>query len=241
VSDAIADAVRRGYQVIGENIEQGRAAAEQFRAGQYNIRDVPYDLNQMALRLLTLTRELSTTACDILEKVLRDPNLAAATGRNPAGAEDKAGAANAPRAASPPSFRPPPPPPRPDAGVGPRLGAAAPPPANAGPPLATPGKSPATPPPVTLDVRLSGKAAVVRAASLTPPNPPSPIVAPGLVAADAAAATIRAITFSPGADPLSITVTVVVPDNQPAGVYSGVICAAATQIPLGALAIEVTG
>jgi hypothetical protein len=94
---------------------------------------------------------------------------------------------------------------------------------------------------VTLDVRLSGKAAVVRAASLTPPNPPSPIVAPGLVAADAAAAAIRAITFSPGADPLSITVTVVIPDDQPAGVYSGVICAAATQIPLGALAIEVTG
>lgn len=247
VSDAIADAVRRGYQVIGENIEQGRAAAEQFRAGQYSIRDVPYDLNQMALRLLTLTRELSTTACDILEKVLRDPSLAAGMQRR-SGAEEgqpDAAPASAPRTSEPPSFRPAPPPPGPGPAAAPprpRLGSAAPGPASAPQPATpAPGGPRATPPPVRLDVELSGKAAVVRAATLTPPDPPSPIVAPGLLAADASAPAIRAITFAPGADPLSMTVKIAVPADQPAGVYSGVICAAETQVPLGAIAIEVTG
>lgn len=244
VSDAIADAVRRGYQVVGENIEQGRAAAEQFRTGHYSIRDVPYDLNQMALRLLILTRELSTTACDILEQVLRDPNLVGPGDRKPGGEDDRTARAGPPRGTGAPGFRPAPPPPRPDPSGGPphiRLGAAAPPRAGAAPPDPPPARKPAAPPPVTLDVRLTGKPAVVRAATLAPPNPPSPIAAPGLIAADANAAAIRAITFSPGGDPLSMTVTIVVPDDQPAGVYSGVICAAETQIPLGTLAIEVTG
>ena len=44
VSDAVAHAVKMGYDVITENIRQGREAAERFRQGEYSVREVPGDL-----------------------------------------------------------------------------------------------------------------------------------------------------------------------------------------------------
>ena len=48
LTEAAAHAVQTGYNVIAENIEQGRKAAARFREGKYNIRDVPKDAQEMA-------------------------------------------------------------------------------------------------------------------------------------------------------------------------------------------------
>lgn len=98
VSDAVAQAVKLGYDVIAENIRQGRQAAERFSKGKYNIREAPGDLEVAAQRLLHLARELSTTSFDVCERLLKE--LAA---QKPA--PDRAGAV--------PSFREPKPAPPP--------------------------------------------------------------------------------------------------------------------------------
>ena len=106
VSESVAHAVRLGYDVIGENIRQGREAAGRFRQGEYNVRDVPHDLNQLSIRLLTLTRELSSTSFDLLDRLLRDPRTPGST----------------PRAATdhqPPAFYPAPSAPKPTPPTGP--------------------------------------------------------------------------------------------------------------------------
>jgi hypothetical protein len=224
VSEAIAQAVQLGYRVIGENIDQGRAAAEQFRAGQYNVRDVPRDLNQMTLRLLSLTRELSVTAYDILERVLRDPGFPGAVQRaaSPPGAGTPEGTGR--RDFTPRPFYP--------AGAAPTGPAAEPTP----PPAAT--NSPAT---VELSCNFVGKRlAVVRAASLARPDAPTPLVLDTLATLGSSVPPIGPVTFSAdgsGGVVANITIT----DEQPAGLYSGVICAADTQIALGVLTIEIPG
>jgi hypothetical protein len=72
ISEAIGHAVKAGYDVIAENIQQGREAAARFRQGQYNVRDVPGDLETAALRLVRLARELSSTTLDICERLLKE-------------------------------------------------------------------------------------------------------------------------------------------------------------------------
>lgn len=72
VSDSVAHAVKVGYDVIAENIRQGREAAARFRQGEYNMREVPGDLQDMALRLVTLARELSKTTLDVCERLLKE-------------------------------------------------------------------------------------------------------------------------------------------------------------------------
>jgi hypothetical protein len=72
ISESVAHAVKAGYDVITENIQQGREAAARFRQGQYNVRDVPGDLEVVALRLVQLARELSTTTLDICERLLKE-------------------------------------------------------------------------------------------------------------------------------------------------------------------------
>ena len=85
VDEVVAHAVRVGYQVIGENIRQGKTAANRIATGDYAVRDVPGELTQISLQLLQLTREMSTTAFDLIGAVLRDPTLQnAIRGANPA-------------------------------------------------------------------------------------------------------------------------------------------------------------
>ena len=71
-SESVAHAVRTGYDVVSENIRLGREAAERFRHGEYNIRDVPNDLNTATMRVLTLARELSTTTIDVCARLLKE-------------------------------------------------------------------------------------------------------------------------------------------------------------------------
>jgi hypothetical protein len=72
VSETIAQAVRMGYDVIAENLQQGRVAAARFRQGDYNIRDVPGDIEDVLGRLIGLARELSTTTFDVCERLLKE-------------------------------------------------------------------------------------------------------------------------------------------------------------------------
>lgn len=72
INESVAHAVKTGYDVIAENIRQGREAAARFREGEYNIRDVPGDLETVLLRLVRLARELSTTTFDVCERLLKE-------------------------------------------------------------------------------------------------------------------------------------------------------------------------
>jgi hypothetical protein len=240
VSEAIAQAVRRAYDVIGENMAQGQAAAEHFRAGEYNIRDVPGDLNVLARRLITLTRDVSLAACDVLEQLMDDPRVMGAAKPAASGAEAKTSGAGSPSAA-PEAFWSPPSPPG-----GKKGGAAAPAAAKAVAAKAatSAGEAGETasggPPPsaVKLEVVFEGGKAVLRAGTFTPPKDPSPVFCPGLLGPEAAP-PIRGVSFGRGRTPLDLKVTIKVPARQPPGLYSGAICAEGTQAPAGALTIEV--
>ncbi|QPC99123.1 hypothetical protein [Qipengyuania soli] len=70
IDEAVADAVRSSYDTLAKTIAQGREAAEKFRQGQYNMRQVPHDVETMILRLLDLARQLSGTTIDIVEQLL---------------------------------------------------------------------------------------------------------------------------------------------------------------------------
>lgn len=70
IRESVAQSVRMGYDVIAENIRQGREAAAKFRQGEYNFRDVPHDAEMMISRVIHLARELSSTTFEVLEKVL---------------------------------------------------------------------------------------------------------------------------------------------------------------------------
>ena len=75
VDQVVADAVRKGYQVVEENIRQGRAAAERVRAGSYGVSEIPSEIRTVANRLLTLGMELGTIWFQLIAAVMRDPKL----------------------------------------------------------------------------------------------------------------------------------------------------------------------
>lgn len=78
VERLVADAVRVGYDVIGDNLRLGRAAAERLSAGTYAAADLPKDLGTLARRYLQLLRDLGSVSFDLLEALLHDPRLKAA-------------------------------------------------------------------------------------------------------------------------------------------------------------------
>ncbi len=106
VERLVADAVRVGYEVIGDNLRLGRAAAERLSAGTYAAADLPKDLGTLAKRYLQLLRDLGSVSFDLMEALLHDPRLksALAAGKTaeplvPAqGADPNAGAGAVPRA-----------------------------------------------------------------------------------------------------------------------------------------------
>lgn len=75
--DAVAQAVRSSYDTLAETIAQGRQAADRFRQGQYNMREVPVDVEKMLLRLLELARQLSGATFDICEQLVHQLSTAA--------------------------------------------------------------------------------------------------------------------------------------------------------------------
>ena len=193
----IAHTVRLGYEVIGENIRQGRLAADRFSAGDYGVRDVPRDLLALSSRMLQLSRDISTTAFDICGAILRDPTLRAAVQRyaappNPAPASAPAG------------------------GPWPGQGAAG----------------------VPLTYAFKGtRRAVGMPGWLRGTGQPSLLSTAGLWSPDPALPPLRQVALS--ADAFAIIATVTIPDDQPAGTYSGVVSDALTHQPLGAMTVQV--
>jgi hypothetical protein len=78
VDQVVADAVRRGYEVVEENIRQGRQAAERMRLGTYRSGEIPGEMSAVINRLVRLGAELSTAWFQMIAAVMRDPQLAAA-------------------------------------------------------------------------------------------------------------------------------------------------------------------
>ena len=70
IDEVVANAVRTSYDTLAKTIAQGREAADKFRQGQYNMREVPADVETMILRLLNLARQLSGTTIDIVEQLV---------------------------------------------------------------------------------------------------------------------------------------------------------------------------
>ncbi|QKG72557.1 hypothetical protein [Erythrobacter mangrovi] len=71
INKAVADAVRSANKVLNDTVAQGRIAAEHFRHGDYNMRDVPVDVQILGQRMIKLARELSETTLSICEQLLR--------------------------------------------------------------------------------------------------------------------------------------------------------------------------
>ncbi|HEY1880309.1 MAG TPA: hypothetical protein VGG68_10280 [Caulobacteraceae bacterium] len=219
VSDAVAQAVRLGYKVLAENLEEGRIAAKQFRVGEYNVRNVPNDLNVLAKRMVNLARDLSTTTFDVLDRVLQDPTLMKAV-RRMAESIDPVAPTAKPSAASPSQSAPPAP-------------------AKSGKMVA-----PANPSPVVQSVpltcRFSGAAeARVLASWLTRPDSPTPLATAGLTTLEAGVPPIAGVTFHASNDGLGVVAEIQFPSDQAAGVYSGVVVGVADGKVVGALTIQV--
>lgn len=71
----VADAVKLGYDVIGQNLQQGRAAADRFSAGAYGLHHAKDDVGDLSKRLAQLARDLGTVGFDLLAAVARDPTF----------------------------------------------------------------------------------------------------------------------------------------------------------------------
>ena len=221
VSESVAHAVRLGYDVIGENIRQGREAAGRFRRSEYNVRDVPNDLNRLSIRLLNLTRELSTTTFDLLDRLLNDPNTPGAGPRARTADPAPAGFYPAPPAAWPSS-----------SASGPLSGPL---------PGAARAAAPQAGPVLTCQFAGSRQATLRQGALSRPDQPtrPESLTVTPLASIDPTLKVIGGVTFAPSDDGAGVVARIVIPDDQPAGTYSGVVCAPDTQAPLGVLAIEV--
>ncbi len=200
VHEVVAHAVRVGYEVIGDNIRQGKTAADRITAGDYAVKDLPDELTQLSLRLLQLTRDMSATTFDLIGAVLRDPNLQNAI-----------------------------------KGLAPSLT-----PAVSGKPAAAP---PAAAPPtaaVTLTCVVRGNPKAFGMPSmLQHPEQAAALSIAGLFSPNPALPSLKGIKFVPAPGGQGIAAIVDVPDSQPAGNYSGVICDSATHQTLGTLTVQV--
>ncbi|WP_095011422.1 hypothetical protein [Tsuneonella mangrovi] len=227
IDEAVAEAVRSGYDVLSETIAQGRRAAELFRQGNYSFRKVPYDVEAMAHRLLDLTRQLSTTTFDICEQLLAQ--FAAASGPPPPGET----------ASAVPGFR----------DIQPVKGKAK-------------GKTNGSAQhgvkvhqphrehhrqdhrKLPLTIQFSGKKAAALVKELDRPTNPTgvwEITSTSLVPREGNNPAIDAagIKFEADVSAGGLLVTIDVPPNQPAGVYSGMVTALSQDIPLGVIVVQV--
>ncbi|HEY2356740.1 MAG TPA: hypothetical protein VGH86_04765 [Phenylobacterium sp.] len=209
VSESVAHVVKVGYDVIAENIRQGREAAQRFRQGQYRVREVPGDLEVAAVRLLQLARELSTTTFDICERLLRDVGAKVPP-------EDRASGVPHFRAAK-------------AAGGGPAKAAASPAPAEHPPMKVT----------VRFRGAARARAYNSGLARPKNPTAAADISAQPLARRTAGAKPITGVVFETDVSVEGIVAVVTVPDGQEPGVYSGLVHAKREDVPLGVLTIEI--
>lgn len=213
IGDAVADAVKSGYDVLEETISQGRAAAEKFRQGEYNFRQVPGDIEDLALRLLTLARQLSTTTFDICEQLLHQ--IGSAGG--------------------------PPPPGQVAAQVPPFIATVARAAAGHPPPQTPP--QPLTEMRLAVRFTGTGQAVARSSVLARPERPttPSDITVTPLTAREGAGAALTEVAFEADLNAGGLVATVTIPPGQPAGTYAGLVCTAGQAVPLGMLVVELVG
>lgn len=213
MAEAVADAVKSGYDVLEETISQGRAAAEKFRQGEYNFREVPGDIEDLALRLLALARQLSTTTFDICERLLHQ--IGSAGG--------------------------PPPPGQVAAQVPPFIATVARGATGHPPPPAHPHPLPEMR--LTVRFAGTGQAVAHSVSLTRPERPttPSDISATPLGPREGTAVALTGVTFEADLNAGGLVATVTIPPGQPAGIYAGLVCAAGQAVPLGMLVIELVG
>jgi hypothetical protein len=72
ISEEVSEAVKRGYDIITENIRQGREAAERFRDGEYSLRETPDEIARLTTRMMLLAREMSTATFDVVDRLARE-------------------------------------------------------------------------------------------------------------------------------------------------------------------------
>ena len=209
VSESVAHVVKLAYDVLTQNLEQGRNAAQRFRQGEYRAGEVPGDLEKAALRLIYLARELSTTTFDVCERLLKE------VGSRPPG-ED--------RTADVPPFRATAPKP------------AAPQPTAPGPAAPDPGLVKVT---VRFVGGPKAVARSETLARPTRPTAPGAISVTPLASRAAQGAPISGVSFSVDVAVEGLVATVTLPDGQKPGVYSGLVHAGEEEIPLGVLTIEI--
>jgi len=209
INEQIAQAVRAGYDVITDNIQQGRQAAERFRQGDYNFRDVPDDVQSVLQRLIQLARELSTTTFDVCDRLL---------------AEWRPTSPPAPPTDGPPPFRP-----RPEPKQAPAPTAA---PGNG----AGPGQINLA---VQFEGAPDALARTLWLDRPSQPAEAQTFTSTPLASADPTAPVISQVIFKMDLSQGGLVAVVTVPPGLPTGVYSGLVRAPGDGVPLGVLAVEI--
>lgn len=210
MSDEVASAVRQGYDVITENLRQGRMAAERFRDGQYSMREIPGDLSAVGVRMLDLARQLSMTTFDVCERLLREVGPSAP--------------GQAPRTA------PTPPPFRPTVSRAPPSGS----PATAKSP--DDGRLKLT---VRFNDGAKAKSPTTSLARPAQPTAPEEVTVTPLASRTGGGAPITAVSFMVEVALGGLIATVSIPPGQAPGVYSGLVYADPQETPLGMLIVEI--
>lgn len=190
----VNDAVVLGYQVIDEQIRQGRAAAERLRAGESFLNVPPDDVSALIERMIELSQGLAAIWIDLLSA------------------------------------------------LGTAVQQARPPQAGTPRPPSTAGTSrPARPMTITgCEVKSKGNRKVEADIHLhAVPAHFVPNVLPLHHATDPETVPIAGVYITPSQDMRRPVLNIEIPDEQPAGTYSGAIVDAATNVPGGMLIVRV--
>ena len=230
INQSVADTVREANQVFSDTVAQARVAAEHFRHGEYNMRDVPVDVQIMGQRMIKLARELSETTFNIIEQLLKQmtqtspPPPPSTTGKGHVPPFPTSGDSSA----APPSSS--------------SNGAAPPGSSSGAPPSSSPGAPPASERALNLAVKFEGsaKAHAMESPLWKPPKPtlPSQLSITPMLHMLNEAEPLHNVTFEADLDGQLIA-TITIPPRQPAGVYAGIIVPDNTDVPLGILTIEI--
>lgn len=221
INKSVADTVRSANKVLADTMAQGRIAAEHFRHGDYNMRDVPVDVQIMGKRMIRLARELSETTLGICEQLLHQLTQIPAQPKPGQPSKVPPFPTGSPSNAAPPS------------------GTSSSPPSSFGAPPPGPTEDGRT---LALSVKFTGnKRAKALPSPLWKPHKPTlpeELHITHLQPMSGKAAPIKGVTFTVDVGG-SLTAQVTVPPRQAAGIYAGVVTAASQKAPLGVLTIEI--
>ncbi|MDX1500796.1 MAG: hypothetical protein R3325_00425 [Thermoanaerobaculia bacterium] len=216
-SDAVDRGVRLGYEVIDDQIRQGQRVAEELNARNYGVQSMNRDMQEIVTRSARYYMDMASLFMDFMTR------LPSALG-TPPGAGMPGGAGESPA----------------NGGWGAAAAAAAPwLPAQdpATPPASPQAKEPQTPR-TPVDLRVVAKRPVTVRLDLDPVDPAARLTLPTLICADPESPPITGIRFEPADGESAAAFSVEVPDEQPPGVYSGVVFEAGSGEKCGTLTLR---